>query len=95
MDEQVIAARLADHADVAADPGLAQLGAAAFAYAAILLDDDENLTRLGNPTGDARKALQARIEELLAGADLGGDDLDADLDDGDDVEAPDFSGGLE
>jgi len=79
MDEQSIAARLAEHADVAADPGLAQLGAAAFAYAAILLDDDDNLTRLGNPTGDARKALQQRIEELLAGADLDGDLDDVDL----------------
>lgn len=94
MNETQIAARLSEHAEVAADPGLAQLGAAAFAYAAILLDDDENLTRLGNPTGDARKKLQARIEELLAGADLGGDE-DFDLPDDEDFEEPDFSGGLE
>ncbi|MEO1267820.1 MAG: hypothetical protein AAFX99_06955, partial [Myxococcota bacterium] len=89
MDERTIAARLAEHEVVANEPGLAELGAAAFAYAAILLDDDDNLTRLGNPTGEAKKMLQARIEELLEGStldDLGDDDLDEDAD----VEAPDL-----
>jgi len=88
MDERTIAARLAEHEVVANEPGLAELGAAAFAYAAILLDDDDNLTRLGNPTGDAKKMLQARIEELLEGSAL--DSLDDDLDVDADVEAPDL-----
>jgi len=93
MDERTIAARLAENEAVAGVPGLAELGAAAFAYAAILLDDDDNLTRLGNPTGDARKLLRARIEELLEGSSLDSldDDLGVDADEGD-VDDIDFEG---
>lgn len=79
MDEAAITARLAAIDEVAAHPGLAELGASAFAFAAVLLDDDDNLTRLGNPTGEARGRLQERIVELLS---AGGSALDAlDLDD--------------
>lgn len=65
MDERAITARLASIPEVAAHPGLAEVGAAAFAYAAVLLDDDEHLTKLGNPTGEAREKLRARLLELL------------------------------
>lgn len=73
-----VAARLAAIAEVAAHPGLAEVGAAAFVYAGVLLDDDENLTRLGNPTGEAREALRARIVELLASSGAGLDDVSLD-----------------
>lgn len=76
MDERAITAKLASHPEVAGNPGLAELGAAAFAYATVLLDDDANLTRIGNPTGEARALLRARIEELLTGASLDGVDLE-------------------
>jgi hypothetical protein len=66
MDERRLLDRLAADPDVAASPGLSALGVAAFAYATVLLDDDENLTRLGNPTGEARAKLRARIDEWLA-----------------------------
>lgn len=66
MDERRLLERLAADPEVAATPGLARLGAAAFAYATVVLDDDESLTRLGNPTGEARAKLRARIEEYLA-----------------------------
>ena len=65
VGEQDLRARLSAAPGVAEVPGLAEVGAAAFAYATVLLDDDENLTRLGNPTGEAREKLRARIEELL------------------------------
>lgn len=78
MDFEGIRARLAADEAVAAHPGLAELGASAFQYATVLLDDDDNLTRLGNPTGDARGRLRARVEELLADADSIDDpDLDS------------------
>jgi len=76
VDERAIQEKLAAVDDVAAHPGLAELGAAAFAYANVLLDDDDNLTRIGNPTGDARAKLRARIEELLTGSALDGVELE-------------------
>jgi hypothetical protein len=80
VDEATLAERLAAVPEVAAHPGLAELGAAAFAYATVLLDDDDHLTRLGNPTGDARALLRKRIEELLgSGSALDAVDLDAEL----------------
>ncbi|MCB9687783.1 MAG: hypothetical protein H6738_02610 [Alphaproteobacteria bacterium] len=66
MDERAIARRLAAIPEVAEHPGLADVGGAAFSFASVLLDDDENLTRMGNPTGEARERLRARILELLA-----------------------------
>lgn len=78
MDERAMAERLAEIEAVAAHPGLAELGAAAFAYATVLLDDDDNLTRLGNPNGETRTRLRERIAELLTGAAL--DAADGDLD---------------
>ena len=65
---------------MAEHPGLASVGAAAFAYAAVLLDDDDNLTRLGNPTGEARTALRARIEELLLAGGRSLDDVSLEVD---------------
>ncbi|MBX2801537.1 MAG: hypothetical protein KTR31_27925 [Myxococcales bacterium] len=80
MDAEHVAKRLRDLPEVAAHPGLAELGAAAFTLANVLLDDDDNLTRLGNPNGETRARLRARIEELLAtsGAEL--DDVSLDTD---------------
>ena len=78
MDERAIAARLGALPEVAEHPGLAEVGAAAFAYAAVLLDDDDNLTRLGNPTGEAREKLRARIVELLASSGSALDDVSLD-----------------
>jgi hypothetical protein len=66
MDERSLRERLAADPEVAGSPGLAELGVAAFAYAMVLLDDDASLTRLGNPTTEAREKLEARIEELLS-----------------------------
>lgn len=86
MDERRLTERLEEHASVAAHPGLAKLGEEAFAYANVLLDDDENLTRVGNATGAAKKLLRERIEELLASsgaveaADL--DEVDLELEGG-------------
>ena len=67
MDERELAARLAAVPEVGAHPGLAEIGAQAFAHAVVLLDNDDNLTRLGNPTGEARAALRERILSLLGG----------------------------
>lgn len=74
MDERAITARLAAIPEVAQHHGLAEVGAAAFSFASVLLDDDENLTRMGNLSGEARERLRARIVELLAS--VGGDALD-------------------
>lgn len=74
MDAKTIVARLQAHDAIAGQPGLAQVGGAAFELAKVLLEDEDNLTRMGNPTGEARATLRARIEELLA---AGGDELDA------------------
>lgn len=65
MDEQELGRRLAREPAISVHPGLAEIGAAAFSCAVVLLDDDENLTRLGNPTGEAREALRERILALL------------------------------
>lgn len=66
MSDDEVADRLDADPRVQPHPGLARMGAAAFAYATVLLDDDDNLTRLGNPTGAARAALRERLEALLA-----------------------------
>ena len=69
MDAAAVAERLRQIEGVAQHAGLGDLGAAAFAYAAALLEEDEHLTRLGNPTSDARSKLRDRIEELLIALD--------------------------
>jgi hypothetical protein len=74
VDERAIAARLTSIPEVAEHPGLAEVGAGAFSYASVLLDDDDNLTKLGNPTGEARARLRERIVELLSAS---GSALDA------------------
>ena len=78
MDEQRLTARLLAHEGVADEPGLASLGAAAFAYASTLVEDDDLLTHLGNPTAEAKRRLRQRIEELLATTDDAPDDDDLD-----------------
>ena len=59
-------AALADH------PELVGVAASLFEYANVLLDDDDNLTRVGNLTGAAKARLHARALELLG--------VDAELD---------------
>lgn len=68
--------KLASIESIAAHAGLAELGGQAFAFASVLLDDDENLTPLGNPNGKTRAELRARIEELLSGSALDAVELD-------------------
>ena len=53
----------------------------------MLLDDDD-ITRLGNPTGEARSALRARIEELLQAGGRSLDDVSLEVDDPADMAAP-------
>lgn len=52
-----------------ADEGLRNVAIAVFEYANVLLDDEENLTRIGNLNGAAKERLQARTLELLGVAD--------------------------
>ncbi len=46
-------------------PELAPLASGIFDHAQYLLDDDDNLTRAGNLTGEAKGRLRKRAEELL------------------------------
>lgn len=66
MDRRKLIELLRAHPAFATHPGLAELGADAFAYASVLLDDDDHLTRLGNATSEAKRKLRDRVEELLA-----------------------------
>ncbi len=46
-------------------PELALVASGIFDHAQYLLDDEENLTRAGNLTGEAKGRLRGRAEELL------------------------------
>jgi hypothetical protein len=52
----------------AADSRIAQ---SIFDFVQFLLDDDANLTPLGNLTGAARQKLRGRLQELLAAEEAG------------------------
>ncbi|HZZ81869.1 MAG TPA: hypothetical protein VFE62_25435 [Gemmataceae bacterium] len=49
----------------------AKLGEHVFEFVQFLLDDDLNLTPAGNLTGDARKKLRDRLNELIAAEEAG------------------------
>lgn len=48
-------------------PALVPVAKGVFEYTQVLLDDEDNLTRVGNLNADARALLRARTEELLSG----------------------------
>lgn len=64
-DDQTIPALLASCEALAQSPELHAAAARLFDYTQFLLDSDENLTRTGNLTGEARRQLRARAFELL------------------------------
>ncbi len=53
------------------DAGLRSAARSVFEYAQFLLDDETNLTRVGNLSGDARALLQKRTLELLGEVESG------------------------
>jgi hypothetical protein len=50
---------------LAEHPELVPVAAGLFEYTNVLLDDEDNLTRVGNLTGEAKARLRARALELL------------------------------
>jgi hypothetical protein len=54
------------------DPGDARIAELVFEFVQFLLDEDANLTPAGNLTGSARQKLRARIDELIAAEEAGG-----------------------
>ena len=58
----------------AADARVADL---VFEFVQFLLDDDANLTPMGNLTGVARQKLRTRLDELIAAEEAGGVDTAA------------------
>lgn len=73
-DDPSILARLQDSEALAEAPHLAPVAAGIFDHAQYLLDDDDNLTRAGNLTGEAKQRLRERALELLGVAEA---DVDA------------------
>jgi hypothetical protein len=65
-EELTIPSMLANSESLANTPELAETAAKIFEYTQFLLDDDENLTRTGNLTGEAKRQLRERAFELLA-----------------------------
>jgi len=83
-----IAELLARTEALAGDRGLAEAAARLFEFSQFLLDDDDNLTKVGNLNGEARKKVRARTLELL-GVDPEEENTDlADLSGGDDPPSP-------
>lgn len=83
-----IAELLARTEALAGDRGLAEAAARLFEFSQFLLDDDDNLTKVGNLNGEARKKVRARTLELL-GVDPEEENTDlADLSGGDDQPSP-------
>ena len=60
-----VASLLARTDALAGDSGLAEIAARLFSFTQFLLDDDDNITKVGNLNGDARDKLRARCFELL------------------------------
>ncbi|MEZ4370346.1 MAG: hypothetical protein R3B07_05955 [Polyangiaceae bacterium] len=56
---------LAACAELEGDEGLVEVALAVLAFTSHLLDDDDNLTRVGNLSGAARGRLAERTLELL------------------------------
>lgn len=66
-----VALLLAGTEALAGDAALADIATRLFEFTQFLLDDDENLTKVGNLDGEARARLQARCLELLGVAPAG------------------------
>ncbi len=47
------------------DRALAEIAGRIFEFTQFLLDDDDNLTKVGNLNGDAKARLRARVLELM------------------------------
>ncbi len=80
-----VASLLARTDALAGDSGLAEIAARLFSFTQFLLDDDDNITKVGNLNGEARDKLRARCFELLgvsAPVDPADDDASADAADG-------------
>ena len=78
-----VASLLARTEALAGDSGLAEIAARLFSFTQFLLDDDDNITKVGNLNGEARDKLRARCFELLgvsAPVDAADDDADASAD---------------
>jgi hypothetical protein len=60
-----VASLLARTEALAGDSGLAEIAARLFSFTQFLLDDDDNITKVGNLNGEARDKLRARCFELL------------------------------
>lgn len=67
VDDEARAILLASE-ELGGDEGLVEAALGVLALASHLLDDEENLTRVGNLDGEAKKKLAQRALELL-GAD--------------------------
>jgi hypothetical protein len=63
---------------LAGDAALAEIASRVFDFTQFLLDDDENLTKVGNLNGEARDRLRARCLELLGVAPAEGSAVDDD-----------------
>jgi hypothetical protein len=66
-----VATLLAGTEALAGDAALKDIATRVFEFTQFLLDDDENLTKVGNLDGEARARLQARCLELLGAAPAG------------------------
>ncbi len=66
-----MATLLAGTEALAGDAALKDIATRVFEFTQFLLDDDENLTKVGNLDGEARARLQARCLELLGAAPAG------------------------
>jgi len=60
-----ITAQLLQCEDVENDPQFARRLGTILEYTQILYDDDENLTRTGNLSGEAKAQLRSRIHEVF------------------------------
>lgn len=65
QDDLTVPSLLASCEALEETPELAAVVAKLFEYTQFLLDSDDNLTRTGNLTGEAKRRLRARAFELL------------------------------
>ena len=61
------------------NPADARVAELVFEFVQFLLDDDANLTPVGNLVGGAKQKLRSRVDELIAAEEAGGAVLDAGL----------------
>jgi hypothetical protein len=65
LDDLTLPSLLASSEALSDSPELTAAVARIFEYTQFLLDNDENLTRTGNLTGEAKRQLRERAFELL------------------------------